>query len=554
MKRIIQTFKLFFPFCIHKDARWYFVASLVVMGIDIFAATMLPFAFSDIIAFLKGQDKFPDAQGMLISLCGLYFCYTVLTKTMSFVQDLLFYPVINVSIRELHYKVPMHIHGLSLEEYKNLNVPEVLSFTKRIGQSARFFLRTLMVMILPTFFKFVVAFFILFQIGVYRLGLILGIVSFMIVYIFSMKIYLKTRRESWLITDRVTQTIGDSIHNTLIVRFYEAFEAKKLRHIVREEARLWFKSTMQMDGLQALLGLTLALIIGPMIYFGALSVVEGTMTVATFVLLHGQLTSFFVPLKGSVTEIRLIFESIVDVEKILMLFEKPAVPKKNDFTQEIVIDKSKPVLELENISFSYGKKKVLRNFSLQLKQGDVLHLYGKSGVGKSTLLSLITGLQEPQSGSIKLYGCEISKLSLEQISRFVHFIPQQVPIFTGTFCENLIYGIQHVSEDRIERAIRIAQLENLIQTLPQGLDTEIGEMGHKLSGGEKQRLGLARAILHQPKILIFDETTNAIDIETEKAVFKDIRGEIETIIFISHRESSSIEGARALEIKPSSNN
>lgn len=507
------------------------------MGVDIYAAAKLPFAFSGIVGLLKGSET-PQVAEILGGAVLIFCLFTFLTKTMSFLQDLLFYPVVNVAIRELHFKTGFHVHGLSMEDYEKLSLPEILSFTKRIGLSARFFLHTMLVTLVPTFIKFVVAFSILMNIGIFREGLVLGAVLLIVLYAFSMRFYMDARKKSWVITDQVTLALGESIQNTKLVRFYESFERLRLRRLVNEEARLWFRSTIQMDVMQILIGIVIAGIMGAVITVGVQQVAVGTLTLATLVLIHGQLSALLIPLKSSLREMRQVFEATIDIEKILDLYAMPQERKSTPYTsgKSILIPvKDATALEMKNIHFSYHDDVVFRDFSLSIHAKERILIFGESGAGKSTLLSLATGLLKPARGDVTLFGHNLSNLSLEEVGQFMHFIPQDISLFKASFYDNLVYGCGEVSLDEVHRVIKIAKLKSTVEGLLNGLETQIGEMGAKLSGGEKQRLALARALLLKPKILIFDETTNALDEETEKAVFDAVMDEIETVIFISHR-------------------
>ena len=503
------------------------------MGVDIYAAAELPFAFSHIVGLFKG-DAPPQMSDILLQACIIFGIFTFLTKTMSFLQDLLFYPVVNVCIRELHFRTNFHMHGLSIEEYEKLSIPEVLSFIKRIGLSARFFLNTMLVTFVPTIIKFVVAFTILMNIGVFREGLVIGAIGLVVLYVVAMRFYMRARRKSWLITDRVTLAIGESIRNTRLVRFYESFEQLRIRNLVNEEARAWFRSTMQMDGMQILIGVVIAAIMGSVIFYGAYGVFEKTIALSTLVLVHGQLSALLVPLKSSLREVRQVFEATIDIEKILDLYALPQESRKSGKGILIPVEGT-PALDMKGIDFSYQDDVVFNKFSMRIERGDRALIFGESGVGKSTLLSLATGLLKPQNGEVTIFGHRLCDLSLEEVGQFLHYIPQDVPLFKASFYENLVYGCGEVTRQEVDRVIDVACLRGLLETMSEGMNSDIGEMGSKLSGGERQRLALARAMLMKPKLLIFDETTNALDEDTEKLVLDHVLSSIETVIFISHR-------------------
>lgn len=532
--KIAATAKLLLPFCVHRDARIFFGLSIVVMVVDVYAVAKLPFIFADLITLLK-KENVSDIPSLVMSATFVFCVLTLLTKTMSFIQDLLFFPVINVAIRELHFRTVFHIHGLSLETYEKLTMPEILSFIKRIGLSVRFFLRAFLVTLLPTMIKCSVSLIILLKIGIFRKGLICGALALVLLYGIGVQFYLRARREGWAMTDRVTHAMGDSILATKLVRFYESFDRRNMRALVNEEARLWFRATLRMDAMHIIIGLVIALMMGSVIVLGAHDVVKGTLTLGTFIILHGQLTNLFVPLKNSLYELRQIFEASVDLEKITALHTIPEEKKHSSLTA-LIPRENAPALSLEHIHFAYGNNPVFEDFSLEVKVGERLLICGESGSGKSTLVTLATGLRPPQQGKAKLFGHIMADLSLEDIGQFLHFIPQEIPLFKGAFFDNLTYGCAQIPEnDVITHILKETHLNNVLAGMPQGIYTEIGDKGAKLSGGEKQRLALARALLLKPKLLIFDETTNALDEKTDASVLDFVLKSIPTVVFISHR-------------------
>ncbi|MBX9977682.1 MAG: ABC transporter ATP-binding protein/permease [Alphaproteobacteria bacterium] len=541
-----RTFLLFLPYFLHRESRYYFLAAIIIMGVDISATTYLPFCFKNIVEVL-GTATTTDA---LLALVGIFLGATFIVKTASFLQDLLFYPVINLSIREFHFRTAAHIHTLSLKDYHSLSIPEVISFQKRIGLSARFFLRSLLVSVTPTLLKFIFAFSVIWSLNVFRVGLLCGILILFVMFCFAMRWYISMRLRAWKATDKATMIIGDSILNTKLVRFYKTFEMNRLRTAVREEATTWFHMTMRMDMLQVFMGAVIALIVGGIIGFGAYQVHHGTMTIGQFILLNGQLTALFIPIKQTLTDMRLIVESSVDFDKIA---EVLMLPEEKKETIPAHFDMSAPCISFDHVVFAYTPNKpVFNDLSLTIQSRETVLFFGVSGVGKSTLLSLMTGLLTPTSGTVKLFGQDIASLSLEDVGRVIHFIPQDNQLFNGTFYENVTFGVDDVDAHALDEALDAAELTDLIKRLNDGIHTVIGEMGSKLSGGEKQRLALARALLLKPKVLIFDETTNAMDKETEKKVFDNIRDRINTLIFISHKPAVVHQIDRFLEVKKGS--
>jgi ABC-type multidrug transport system fused ATPase/permease subunit len=202
-----------------------------------------------------------------------------------------------------------------------------------------------------------------------------------------------------------------------------------------------------------------------------------------------------------------------------------------------------PTIELRNISFTYPNKEApaVTDFSLEIKAGSSIALVGPSGAGKSTIVDILLGVLTPDSGNVTISGMSPS----DAVSRWpgaVAYVPQDVAIAAGTFRENVALGypIENVADDLIARALSMAQLDAFIEELPQGMDTQVGERGAKISGGQRQRLGIARAMLTFPKLLVFDEATSSLDAETEESIsnaITSLQGST-TVVMIAHRLST----------------
>ncbi len=200
-------------------------------------------------------------------------------------------------------------------------------------------------------------------------------------------------------------------------------------------------------------------------------------------------------------------------------------------------------IRFENVSFSYGQKTILQGINAVIPAGKTTALLGQSGAGKSTMVSLALGLRKPTQGRVLLDGQDMSALALNEAYRHIAYVSQDAPVFDGTIRENIHFDGE-ANEDALWEALRHAELEDLVRGLALGLDTPVGERGVKLSGGEKQRLALARIFFQQPAIIILDEPTSALDKDTERAVVLSLRETLpgRTILVISHSDAA-VDGA-----------
>ncbi|KPL72045.1 ABC transporter [Ornatilinea apprima] len=256
-----------------------------------------------------------------------------------------------------------------------------------------------------------------------------------------------------------------------------------------------------------------------------------------------MLTGYFTSLTNAVMSlVNLIpniskgFESIQSIEEILQSEEL----EKND--GKLKIEKVNGDFIFDRINFIYPEARfpAIRNFSLSVNAGESIALVGHSGAGKSTIINLIIGFIRPDNGRILIDGHDMNEIDLRTYRRFISVVPQESILFEDTIRENICYGIGAISEKDVETALRDANAWEFVQQLPEGIDTPIGEHGAKLSGGEKQRLSIARALIRNPKVLILDEATSALDIESEKLIQESLSRLMKdrTTFIVAHRLST----------------
>lgn len=207
----------------------------------------------------------------------------------------------------------------------------------------------------------------------------------------------------------------------------------------------------------------------------------------------------------------------------------------------------------ENVEYQYpnGKKKVLNGLNLQINKGETIAFVGESGAGKSTILNLIIGFVLPSKGKVYLDGNDISQIDLRSYRKYLAVVPQNTILFSGTIRDNITYGMSDISEEMLNKAIEAANLSDLIEELPDGLDTWIGENGGKLSGGQRQRIAIARAIIRDPKVIVLDEATSALDSISEKKIQKALNNlkKGRTTFIVAHRLSTIKDSDRIAVIK-----
>ncbi|MEQ9673961.1 MAG: ABC transporter ATP-binding protein [Roseovarius indicus] len=283
---------------------------------------------------------------------------------------------------------------------------------------------------------------------------------------------------------------------------------------------------------------------------GAVFVAQGHLSIGGFVAFLLLVGVFFRPLDKIAAVMELYPRGLAGFQRYqdLMALE-PDVAEKPDAREAPAF---RGAIEIENVSFSYDPAMpVLEDISISVKAGETVAIVGQSGAGKSTLVSLVPRFYDPQGGRILIDGTDIRELTLASLRRQIGVVSQDVFLFGGTLRENVAYGRLDASEAEILEALDQAQLSELVQSLPQGLDTVVGERGVALSGGQKQRVAIARTFLKDPPILILDEATSALDLETEKRIQTALNrlSEGRTSLVIAHRPQTIKDADRVVRVE-----
>ncbi|KAL6454287.1 ATM1 Iron-sulfur clusters transporter ATM1 [Candida maltosa Xu316] len=278
-----------------------------------------------------------------------------------------------------------------------------------------------------------------------------------------------------------------------------------------------------------------------MMYMGCQGVIDGSLTVGDLVLINQLVFQLSVPLNFLGSVYRELKQSLIDMENLFQLQNEPIKIKEIPNAPELVLSNTSPgEIRFENVSFGYHPDRlILKNVNFTIPAGQKVAVVGPSGSGKSTILRLVFRFYDVTEGRILIDGQDISKVSLESLRRKIGVVPQETPLFNDTILENIRYGRLDATDEEINQVINFVQLNNLIKDLPDGVETIVGERGLMISGGEKQRLAIARLLLKNSRITFFDEATSALDTHTEQEVLKTIRNifrqNSNTNISIAHR-------------------
>lgn len=341
-------------------------------------------------------------------------------------------------------------------------------------------------------------------------------------------------------TGHLTMLLQESIQGNRIVKAF-GMESYENERFVRENSRV-LRESLRVSRTKSIvtpaMELLAAFAIGAVVWYGGWSVIEGGRTQGEFMAFMSAMFLMYQPFKGLTKTYTAVHQALAGAERVFEILdiesdikEKPNAIPVSAFQQDV---------EFHGVSFGYGRKLVLKNINLKIQRGDMVALVGVSGVGKSTLADLIPRFYDVTSGSITIDGLDIREVSLNGLRSQIGIVSQHTFLFNDTVRNNIAYGRPDKSLEGIIAAAKAANAHEFIVALPNGYDTEIGEMGLQLSGGQRQRLAIARALLKDAPILILDEATSSLDVESEKLVQEALENLMtrRTTLVIAHRLST----------------
>ena len=325
-------------------------------------------------------------------------------------------------------------------------------------------------------------------------------------------------------------------------------ETNKFFHILQNIFKLRIKMVQKTQWLSPMMHVIVSIGIAAAIGYGSHLIMSNQITAGNFVSFITALILLYTPIKNIGNNLNAVQFSFFSIERIFEVLD--SVPEIRDKKNPITMKKEHNQIQFENVCFEYVENvPVLKNINLSVKRGETIALVGNSGGGKSTLVNLIPRFYDIKSGSIKIDGIDIRDYSLNSLRQNIAVVFQDNFLFSGTIRENILLGKEDATEEEIQKAVKIAYLDEFIATLQDGLDTQIGERGILLSGGQKQRVAIARAFIKDAPIIVLDEATSALDNKSEAIVQKAIDNLMrdKTVFIIAHR-LSTIKNANRIAV------
>jgi ABC-type transport system involved in Fe-S cluster assembly fused permease/ATPase subunit len=486
-----------------------------------------------------------------IILLGAYGLLRIFSSLFNELRDVVFARVRYRAMRRLSNQVLTHLHQLSLRFHLERQTGAISRDLERGTRSISSILNYMIFQIIPTLAEFIlIAIILLTQ---YELKFSLIILVTVLIYVgFTFAI------TEWRMEFRYTMNAKeseanyqaiDSLVNYEVVKSFgnEAMETRRYDTSLAEWENAAVKSQTSMSALNFGQGAIIAVGVTLIMIFASQAVIAGSMTLGDFVLVNALLLQLFIPLNVLGIVYRSIKYALADMDLMLKLLEQK--PEIEDAPNATTLSVKEATIKFDKVNFSYQKdRQILSDISFEVPAGHKIAIVGASGAGKSTIARLLFRFYEVTDGNITIDGQDIRAVTQTSLRQTMGLVPQDTVLFNETIYYNIKYAKPEASETEIFAAAELANIHDFISSLPKGYDTIVGERGLKLSGGEKQRIAIARAILKQAKILIFDEATSSLDSKSEQTIQTALSrvAENHTTIVIAHRLSTIIDAEQIL--------
>jgi ABC-type transport system involved in Fe-S cluster assembly fused permease/ATPase subunit len=506
------------------------------------AGVALPMVLKHLVDSLdigKDVSLFVLPLGLLLAYGAMRFASSLFGE----LRDVVFGRVAERAMRRAALNVFNHLHRLDLDFHLSRRTGGLSRDIERGVSGISFLLRFMLFNIIPTLLEIgLVAMILLFNFGL-SFALITA-VSVALYVLFSVVITeWRTRfvREANRLDSRANTRAVDSLLNYETVKLFgnERREAEEYDRFLAEWEVAQQQNRLSLGALNAGQALIVAVALTWMMTLAAQQIGAGRMTMGDFVAINAYIIQLFIPLNFLGFVYREIRRAMTDMQRMFGLLERR--PRVADADAAPALRPADATVRFEDVSFGYSSQRgILHGVSFEIPAGKTVAVVGPSGSGKSTLARLLFRFYDPDAGRITIGGQDIRGVSQHSLRACIGVVPQDTVLFNDTIYYNIAYGRIDASQEEVERAARLAHLDAFIGHLPDGYQTLVGERGLKLSGGEKQRIAIARALLKDPLIMIFDEATSSLDSGSEQAILSAIRevAARRTALVIAHRLST----------------
>ncbi|MEP0356285.1 ABC transporter ATP-binding protein/permease [Paraglaciecola sp.] len=522
-----------------------FLAFLFLVAAKV-ASIYLPFILKNTVDTLNSTSPNKTILIVPFALIAAYGSLRLANVLFGEVRDTLFGRVTERAMRRLGLKVFKHLHNLDLDFHLNRQTGGLSRDIERGTKGISFLMRFLVFNIGPTLVEIVAVVAVLFyNYGIsFALIILCSVISYVLFSIKATDWRTQYVREVNLADSSSSSRAIDSLLNYETVKYFnnEDYEANRYDTDLQKWETARRKNRLSLFALNSGQASIIAISMTSMMALAAFQVAQGRMTIGDFVLINAFTMQIFMPLNFLGFVYREIRGSLANIENLFNLLDQKTTVPINQDKPDLNINLGK--VSFKNIEFNYlENRKIIKNISFNIEPGQKVAVVGESGSGKSTLVKLLFRFYDPNRGSISIDGQDISQVNQASLRQAIGIVPQDTVLFNDTILENIRYGRPEASDEEVQQAIDLAHLRSFISSLPDGHSTTVGERGLKLSGGEKQRVAIARTILKRPPILVFDEATSSLDSQSEQAILKSLQeiSQGHTSLVIAHRLSTIID-------------
>ena len=533
-----------------KDIQFRVVLAMLALILGEILGVLAPYFYGvSVDALAPGAEENQTIFMLTAGALGMVVAYGVmriLSVGFSQLRDVIFARVGQRALRQLALETFRHMHRLSLRYHITRKTGGLSRVIERGVKGVEFLLRFMLFSIGPLILKLlIVAGIFYLEFGFAYMAIVLVTIVLYIWFTFSVTEWrVKVRKEMNDKDSDANQKAIDSLLNFETVKYFGAEEREALRY--DESMRGYETAALKTSYSLAFLnfGQTLLITSGliAVMIMAAMGVQRGEFSVGDFVMANAYMIQITMPLGFLGTVYREIRQALVDMGEMFDLLGQPEEVTDTKNASDLIIKGGQ--IEFDNISFGYDQERaILSNLSLTINKGETVAIVGPSGSGKSTIGRLIFRFYDVNNGSIRIDGQDIRDVTQASVHNSIGIVPQDTVLFNDTIGYNIAYGREDASNDDIVAAAKSAKIHDFIISLTDGYNTTVGERGLKLSGGEKQRVGIARTLLKNPPILVLDEATSALDTETERNIQESLRGlgSGRSVITIAHRLSTVVD-------------